>query len=140
MPKILVVDDDPDFRESMRVFLEGQDFTVVEAGDGREGLRLAKAERPDVILMDIVMSERTEGFFTIQQIRDVKELEKIPIFVISSLYTHAPGFAIQPERDWLEHDEFFPKPVDMPKLLAAIGKYVGKTAGGGAPAGAGPRS
>jgi CheY-like chemotaxis protein len=126
MPKILVVDDDPDFRESTRVILEAHDFTVIEAGNGREGLRLAMAERPDLILMDIVMTERTEGFFTIQQIRDTEEIKDTPVFVVSSLYTQVPGFSILPERDWLEHDEFFPKPVDMPALLAAIGRYVEK--------------
>jgi CheY-like chemotaxis protein len=123
MPKILVVDDDPDFRESVRVFLEGNGCSVVEAADGRQGLRLALSEHPDVILMDIVMTERTEGFFTIQQIRDTEEIRDTPVFVVSSLYTQAPGFAILPERDWLEHDEFFPKPLDMPRLLQAIKTY-----------------
>jgi CheY-like chemotaxis protein len=130
MPKILVVDDDQDFRESMRAFLKASAYTVVEAADGREGLRLALAERPNVILMDIVMTERTEGFFTIQQIRDTEEIKDTAVFVVSSLYSQIPGFSIQPECDWLEHDEFFPKPVDMPKLLTTIGMYVrGEAAG-----------
>lgn len=133
MPKILMVDDDADFRAAMRSCLEGRGFTVIEAPDGREGLRLAKAERPDAILMDIVMGERTEGFFTIQQIRDTDVLKDTPVFVVSSLYTQAPGFSILPERDWLGHDEFFPKPVDTTRLLEALERYLsraGSTADG----------
>jgi CheY-like chemotaxis protein len=77
-------------------------------------------ERPDLIIMDIVMSERTEGFFTVQEIRRTPELETVPIFVLSSLYSQVPDFRISPDSGWLAHDEFLSKPVDMPVLLEKI--------------------
>lgn len=128
--KILMVDDDRDFVEAMSSFLESNGYRVVRAFDGREGLRLAKMERPDLILMDIIMSERTEGFFVVQELRRVPGLESVPIFVVSSLYQALPDFGIQAEKQWLSHDEFFSKPVDLPAFLAKIHSLIGGDAAG----------
>ena len=87
--KIQIVDDDRDFVEAVSAISEGRDYVVLEAEDGREGLKLAKMLRPDLIIMDIIMNERTEGFFTVQEIRRTTELETVPIFILSSLYSQA---------------------------------------------------
>jgi CheY-like chemotaxis protein len=118
--KILIVDDDADFAEALSSFLVANGYQVLQARDGSEGLRVAKAQHPDLILMDIIMRERTEGFFTIQEIRHTPGLEDTPIFVLSSMYSQIPGFRITPEASWLAHDEFFAKPVDPPQLLEKI--------------------
>ena len=117
---ILMVDDDPDYVEAVSSFLEANGYVVLKAHDGRDGLKLAKMERPDLILLDIMMPERTEGFFTVQQMRRSAELEATPIFVLSSLYSQAPDFRIPPEAGWLAHDEFFSKPVNLMELLEKI--------------------
>jgi two-component system, OmpR family, response regulator VicR len=117
---ILIVDDDHDFSESLAAFLRAHGFRAVQAYDGEEGLRMARLERPDLILMDVMMSERTEGFFAVQQMRRDPSLDGTPIFVVSGLYTAVPEFRIEPSRGWLAHDEFFAKPVDLDALLAAI--------------------
>jgi CheY-like chemotaxis protein len=118
--KILIVDDDADFAEALSSFLEANGYQVIQARDGSEGLRLAKTQRPDLILMDVIMRERTEGFFTIQEIRHTPGLENTPVFVLSSIYSQVPGFRVTPEASWLSHDEFFAKPVDPPQLLEKI--------------------
>jgi len=117
---ILVVDDDPDFSESVTTFLRARGYPVLQARDGRQGMDLARRHRPALILMDIMMGERTEGLFTVQQLRRDPALGRIPIFVVSSLYTDVPGFRIRPEQGWMGHDEFFPKPVDLDRLLASV--------------------
>jgi DNA-binding response OmpR family regulator len=122
---VLIVDDDADFLESLACFLEMAHFHVLKAGSGAEGLRMARSSHPDLILMDVMMGERTEGFFTIQQIRRVRELKEIPIFVLSSLYSQIPEFGINLESSWLAHDDFFPKPVDMKQLLERIHSRIG---------------
>ena len=122
--KILIVDDDRDFVEAVSTFLEAHGCVVLKAHDGKEGLALAKMERPELIVMDIVMNERTEGFFTIQEIRRTAELKNVPIFVLSSLYSKIEDFGVPPERDWLAHDEFFSKPVNMPELLEKIRRRI----------------
>jgi two-component system alkaline phosphatase synthesis response regulator PhoP len=122
---VLIVDDDADFVESLSSFLEMQHFNVLTARNGAEGLRIARSAHPDLILMDIMMGERTEGFFTIQEIRSIEELEHIPIFVLSSLYSLIPEFGISPDSSWLAHDHFLPKPVDMEELLDKIHARIG---------------
>jgi len=123
--KILIVDDDSDFVEAVSFFLETHDFKVLKAHDGAEGLRLAKMERPDLILMDIMMNERTEGFFTVQEMRRSPELKSVPIFVLTALYSKVADFRISPDSAWLAHDEFFSKPVDMPRLVEKIRHRIG---------------
>jgi len=123
--KILIVDDDADFAEAVSFFLESHGYTALKARDGAEGLRLAKMERPALIIMDIIMTERTEGFFTVQEIRRTPELEDVPVFVATSLYSKVADFRVSPESGWIGHDEFFSKPVDLPRLLEKIRQYIG---------------
>ena len=118
--KILIVDDDRDFVEALATFLEAHHYVVLKAYDGGEGLKLAKVQLPDLILMDIMMKERTEGFFTVQEIRRIPELKKTPIFIVSSLYSQIPDFRVTPNKGWLAHDDFLPKPVDLTELLEKI--------------------
>ena len=122
---VLVVDDDGDFLESLSCFLEMEHFHVLQARSGAESLRVARSARPDLILMDVMMGERTEGFFTIQEIRNIHEVKDIPIFVLSSLYSLIPEFGISPDSSWLAHDDFLPKPVDMQELLKRIHARIG---------------
>ena len=123
--KILIVDDDHDFVEAVSSYLEAHDYVVVKAHEGRQGLKVAKMERPDLIIMDIVMNERTEGFFTVQELRRTAELKAVPIFVMSSLYSKITDFGVPPDSGWLAHDEFFSKPVDMPALVEKIRQRIG---------------
>jgi CheY-like chemotaxis protein len=124
--QILIVDDDRDFAEAVACFLEANGLMVFRAHDGKEGIKLAKMERPDLILMDIMMGERTEGFFTIQEIRRDPALRDVPIFVLSSFCTRLPDFEIPSSGGWLAHDMFFAKPVDMVQLMENILQRIGK--------------
>lgn len=126
--RILIVDDDRDFVEAIASFLEANGFTVLRAHNGRDGVKLARMERPDLILMDIMMDERTEGFFTIREIRRQEELKGVPIFVLSALYAQMPDFGNPPESAWLAHDEFLSKPVDMVQLVEKIRRRIGPPA------------
>ncbi len=70
--------------------------------------------------MDIIMDERTEGFFTVQQLRRDPELEEVPIFVVTALYSAVPDFGVEADPGWMAHDEFLSKPVDPDLLLQRI--------------------
>jgi len=126
--RILIVDDDCDFVEAISCFLELNGFDVLRAHNGAEGIRLAKTKKPDLILMDIMMNERTEGFFTIHEIRRDPALKSVPIFVLSSFCTRLPDFEIPASGGWLSHDMFFTKPVDTVQLLEKIRQRVGVAA------------
>jgi DNA-binding response OmpR family regulator len=126
--RILIVDDDRDFVEAIASFLEANGFTVRRAHNGRDGVKLARMERPDLMLMDIMMDERTEGFFTIQEMRRQESLKGVPIFVLSALYEKMPDFGNPPDGAWLAHDEFLSKPVDMVQLVEKIRQRIGQPA------------
>jgi len=126
--RLLIVDDDRDFVEAVSCYLEVNGFTVFRAHNGAEGIKLAKLERPDLILMDIMMNERTEGFFTIHEIRRDPALKTVPIFVLSSFCTRLPDLEIPSSGGWLAHDMFFAKPVDLVQLLERIHQRTDKAA------------
>lgn len=118
--RILIVDDDPDFSESTAAFLRARGYEVAQAYSGLDGLKQARLDAPDLILMDVMMGERTEGFFTVQRLRREKGLSRIPVVVVSSLYADDPSFGIDPERGWLAHDAFLPKPLNLDALLVTV--------------------
>lgn len=85
MPKkILVVDDNLDTRELTHLHLTTEGFTVVVASDGREGLYLAGAEQPDLIITDISMPG-LDGVEMVQQVRQKSELKDVPILVLTAM-------------------------------------------------------
>jgi DNA-binding response OmpR family regulator len=126
--KILIVDDDADLTEALAFFLEQHGYGVLRAHDGRAGLQVARLELPDLIIMDIMMNERTEGLFTIQELRRTPELKNVPVFVLSALYEKVPDFRIAPDAGWMAHDEFFSKPANLPRLLEKIRQRIGPEA------------
>lgn len=118
--KILIVDDDADLTDALAFFLQQHGYQALVARDGRQALQVARLELPDLIIMDIMMNERTEGLFAIQELRHTPELKHVPVFVLSALYDRVPDFRIAPEAGWMAHDEFFSKPVELPRLLERI--------------------
>jgi CheY-like chemotaxis protein len=115
--KVLIVDDDPDFVSAIEALFHSSGYEVRNACNGQEGLQIAKAYRPDLILLDVMMRERTEGFFTLQEIRRSPALRQTPVIVVSSIYADQPVFRVSPEAGWLPANLFLPKPVDPARLL-----------------------
>jgi CheY-like chemotaxis protein len=122
--KVLIIDDDVDFSESIATFLDLSGYQALQAFDADEGVKLATAEKPDVILCDVIMRERTAGFFAVQRLRRTPGLEQIPILMVSSVYAHEPTFRIEPDKSWLPHDGFMKKPIDPRELLEKIEQVV----------------
>ncbi|SRR5216683_1483359 len=85
MPKkILVVDDNLDTRELSHLHLTTEGFTVIVASDGREGLYMAGAERPDLIITDISMPG-LDGVEMVRQVRQQPEIKNVPILVLTAM-------------------------------------------------------
>jgi two-component system alkaline phosphatase synthesis response regulator PhoP len=118
MKTVLLIDDDRDYLSAVGTLLESAGYKVHSALNGREGLQLAKTIQPNLILLDVMMTERTEGFFTLQELRRFPSLSRTPVIVISSIYADQPSFRVSPEAGWLPADLFLPKPVDPARLLA----------------------
>src|ERR1700759_134391 len=87
MPKILVVEDNEENRDSLSRRLERRGFAVVTAADGRIGVETAKAELPDLILMDMNMPE-VDGWEATRQIKALPDISAVPVIALTA---HAMG-------------------------------------------------
>lgn len=115
--KLLIVDDDQDFLEATKIVLETNGFDVVWAVNGDRGYELAKSEKPDLMLLDVMMTYDSEGFDLARKLKNDTTTEKIPIIVITSI-SKAQRF--EPNEDWLPAKKILEKPVKLPELLSAI--------------------
>ena len=119
---VLIIDDDSLFVKAVQTLLESSGYTVQSASSGRDGIQLAKNMQPDLILLDVMMSERTEGFFALQEIRRIPALSQTPVIVMSSIYSEEPVFRVDPEAGWLPANLFLAKPVDPKRLLEEVAR------------------
>lgn len=126
---VLIIDDDPDYVASTGAMLEAAGYETRSASNGADGLKLARALLPDLVLLDVMMSERTEGFSTLREMRGVPSLAKTPVIIISSIYSDmaSPVFQVSPDAGWLPADAFMPKPVDPARLLAEAARLTART-------------
>jgi twitching motility two-component system response regulator PilH len=119
-PTILLVDDDDDHAAAVGAFLDAHGYGVLRAHSAAEGIALARAERPALVLLDVMMEDATAGLRALDELRRLPELQAMPIVVVSSIYGAIPGFRISANPDWLQHDGFLAKPVDLDALLALV--------------------
>ncbi len=123
-PNILLIDDDIDFAQSTRTILEGKSYSVTLANDGEEGLRKAKQEKPDLILLDVIMPLK-DGFTAAEQIKKDPTLAKIPLLMLTSYSTRGSGTGIPSSRGLtLAAEDYIEKPVSPPELLARVEKQL----------------
>jgi CheY-like chemotaxis protein len=120
---ILIVDDDPDIVLANRLVLESAGYAVEEAGSGEEGLAKMRANRPDLVLMDVMMTNPLDGYYTTQQISDDPQLREVPILMISSI-TSSQYAAAFPTDQYLDIREFISKPVEPEVLLGKIKQFI----------------
>ena len=119
---ILIVDDDPDIVLASRLILESAGYVVDEAENGKECLVKMRDKLPDLVLMDVMMANPLDGYYTTQQIADDPELRNVPIVMISSIATSQYAEAF-PTNQYLEIREFISKPIDPENLLKTIKRY-----------------
>jgi len=83
MTKVLVVDDEPLLQDIYKKGLEKRGFTVCQASDGEEGIRKAREEKPDIILLDLMMP-KMDGLAALRQLKEGEETSKIPVIVLTN--------------------------------------------------------
>ena len=124
--KILLVDDDPDFIEATRTVLETQPYEVLTALSGEEGLKKAKEEKPDLVLLDIIMPG-VDGFQVCQQLKKDPQLSQIPVIMITSFSEKYMETSIGLSQGLsLEAEDFIDKPVAPTELLIRVDKWLRK--------------
>lgn len=126
--KILVVDDDKDLVASLERVLRGNGYDVATAFSGAEGLRALLAERPDLVVLDVMMETDTAGFEAADAIRSrressrYRELRDVPIVILTAIdqVTNSRFSMDQGESFLPGTNVFLTKPVDLDELLATI--------------------
>ena len=124
--RILLVDDDADFVESTKIILESKPYEVIVAVNGDEGLRKAREEKPDLILLDVIMPVE-DGFTAAEQLKKDSKLASIPVLMLTSYSTKGSGTGIPRSRGYtLEAEDYIDKPVSPKDLLAIVEKHLKK--------------
>ena len=125
MAKILVIDDDPDIVLSVRLCLEGVGHEVLEAPGGKEGLEMLKQERPDLIILDVMMETQTEGFQLALKLHsadptsELAAYSDIPILMLTAIHSTTP-LRFEPDIDYLPVELFVDKPIDPQDLISKV--------------------
>jgi CheY-like chemotaxis protein len=112
---ILIIDDDPDILNSMKVILEKSGFATAAAMSGKEGIEKVKKTKPDLILCDMMMEKIDSGTKVAQEIK--KGCADVPIFLLSSI---GSATASNVEVDKLGFNGVFQKPVDPESMVSTI--------------------
>ena len=126
---VLLVDDDADFVDMNRLLLESHGYAVRVAYSGRQCLAEVSVRRPDVIILDMVMESREDGFDVSRELRNSEHTKAIPLIMITSVNDTIP-FRLEPDRTWLPVDALLEKPVDPQLLLSVVGKALGAASHG----------
>jgi CheY-like chemotaxis protein len=127
MAKILIVDDDPDMRLAIGSVLRSRSYDVIEAGDGEEALKKLKEEKPDLMLLDLLMP-KMDGFAVVKELKNAQEgYYNIPILIISSIREEASHRRYELEVGHeLDVDEYIEKPIEPFVLLERVQRLLSK--------------
>ena len=119
--RVLMIDDDQDFRASVKCLLEGRGCEVIEADCGKEGLRKALESKPDLILVDVMMECDSSGYGVTQAIKcqdAYAGCRNIPVIMVSSIQESPDElFPMAPEAEMIRPDRYLTKPVDAGVLF-----------------------
>lgn len=116
-PVILYVDDDPDYLENMRMILEANDYIMVEASNAKEGLDVYEKEKPDFIILDMMMEDSDSGA---QVARELKARRtKAPVYILSSI---GESLSMNTNFSELGLNGIFQKPISADLLLSVLRK------------------
>lgn len=122
--RVLIVDDEPDVVSYLEMLLHDSGYETISASDGREGIEMARREKPDLVTLDISMPEASGTRFY-KEIRTDPELASIPIVIITAVTgyggdPHAYEKFISGRRSVPPPDGYFPKPIDKKEFLKTI--------------------
>ena len=118
--KILLVDDDQDFVEATKLVLESKPYEVIVAYNGDEGLAKARRDRPDLIILDIIMPVK-DGFNAAEELKKDSELGNIPVLMLTSFSQKVGETSLSVSQGLtLDTEDYVDKPVSPEELLRRV--------------------
>jgi CheY-like chemotaxis protein len=125
--KVLMIDDDQEFVEAITNVLDAKGYDVVSANDGKDGVAMAKKERPDIILLDVMMTTKSEGFDVAREMSKDPNLKGTPVVMLTGIRREMNlPFGFEPDADWLPVKAVLEKPVKPEVLLKTIEENIKK--------------
>ncbi|MBM3701078.1 MAG: response regulator [Actinobacteria bacterium] len=122
---ILMIDDDPDFVQSVRTVLEARGYKIESAPDGTEGLKKAREIVPNLILLDVMMTKNTEGFEVSRELPKDDVLKSIPVIMITGIREKMNlAFGFEPDSTWLPVKAVLEKTIKPDKLLEKVEEFI----------------
>jgi two-component system, OmpR family, alkaline phosphatase synthesis response regulator PhoP len=127
MPKkILLIDDDPDLLNAVRMILESKNYNVAMAFGGIEGLEKAKTENPDLIVLDVMMPDK-DGYSVCKELKSDPELSRIPVILLTAVVSHISTTRFTQQMGMeTEADDYIDKPVEPNVLVKRIETLLSK--------------
>ena len=128
--KILVVDDDPDILDALTMILESKDYEVTTAQNGIEALANLKAEKPDLMILDLLMP-KMDGFAVCKELQDVRwsKYRSVPILILTSVREEASRRRYELETGLeLDVDDYVEKPISPDILLERVERLIKRKA------------
>jgi len=124
--KILLVDDDKDFVEATKLVLESKPYEIIVAYDGDEGLAKARNDKPDLIILDVIMPVK-DGFSAAEQLKKDSELKKIPVIMLTSFSDKVGETNLSVSQGLaLDTEDYVDKPVSPQELLSRVERLLKK--------------
>jgi CheY-like chemotaxis protein len=123
--KILIADDEEDCRLILQAILEDAGFTVITATDGHEAVEKADRERPDLIILDVVMETYTAGCNAVARLRESPQTKDIPIILATGLDLGTPSPDAPDSEKPMQAQDYIQKPIERDRLLSAVTNLIG---------------
>ncbi|MBN2019185.1 MAG: response regulator [Sedimentisphaerales bacterium] len=120
--RILIVDDDADITEAMRIVLESKGHTIDAAIDSKDAASRIKSQKPDLIILDVMMSTKSEGFDFARELKKDAKTRDIPILMLTAI-KEKTGIDFKPaagDETWLPVEDFLDKPVKPEQLIEKV--------------------
>jgi CheY-like chemotaxis protein len=120
--KILIVDDDPDFVSYCQTVLQSDGYEVACADSGDQGLRMLAQEKPDLVILDVIMSSVLDGLNMSQKMAENALYRHVPILMVTSIAS-TDYLALFPTDDNIHIDAFITKPIAPKELLRQVARF-----------------
>ena len=125
MKKILIVDDDTDYQMICEMILKNAGYQVTQALNGSVAIEALRQDKPDLILLDVMMSTVLEGVEVCKQIKSKPQLKDVPVVMISSITTSEYASAF-PDDERIPIDAWLSKPIQPDVLLKTVRRFIGQ--------------
>ncbi len=122
--KVLIIDDDPEFVDAITNLLDAKGMKVESASNGQDGLKKAEEVEPNLILLDVMMTTKSEGFDIARELHSKENLKDIPVVMVTGVRKEMNlPFGFEADEEWLPVKEVLEKPIKPETLLKTVEKY-----------------